>query len=237
MPNLRSILLLAPLALVSAPGCTVSHGLDAPPEGPTFSDAGPTFSDAAAGGSYCASICATPTTSCGTEFDVWDWPSTCEERCASLSGSPPATRAAFERCLLTEPLCYEDLAGCILRYRYREPVQMPFSLVVEGLDEHEGRVVEVWRQLEGELVTHRARVVDGAFEARWSELQHPNQFVPVWAMVHIDVDGDGICDPEIDLAGTVPLRLSGTFDAPEYTAALEGPPDPGVGSFWSLCDG
>ncbi|PRP93511.1 hypothetical protein [Enhygromyxa salina] len=172
--------------------------------------------------SFCEQSCAVLSAdSCLTEDACLTY---CEDE--SL-GWDPAVGQAFAACAATNPLCFQSVEGCMLAELH--PPGSPISIRIDGagFDAHEGMPIRVWGdpdvdpQFAGE-----ATVVDGAFSFAWAE---PVQIFDVFGpllLAYIDVDDDGSCDGDIDVAASLNTAWNGDLLDPVFEVSMVAPLDP-----------
>ncbi|MBX3272057.1 MAG: hypothetical protein KF729_17460 [Sandaracinaceae bacterium] len=213
-------------------GCGAIHSAGDVDSGVARSDSA--VSDAGAPPRHCVDLCEARRarlTSGHCPFETFSESGRCEDRCAEVAEMSAATRAAFEGCVWEDPLCFQSIDTCVYARRYPEPTAIPATASAEGLDAHDGRPVIVALDSSAGSTRREVVVVGGRFEVRFEEPLHAAW--PPSFLGFIDVDGDGRCDSDTDVAFYERPLSVGTFDAPAYRAHLVGPPDR---DFGFVCD-
>lgn len=199
--------------------------------GASFPDSGQIF-DAGSFGVYlplsettCEELCEQRaediegTGSCPFEWNSGDCPSVCDDE---FSLFEQETQLAFVQCTLWDPLCYQDIEGCVWAARYPGPVSFPVTFSGTGFNEHEGHTIRIAAHTAAD-VYHFAPdtpITNGAVEVTWTIHSTPSH--GVLFMYYIDVNNDSICtsgDGGVDYAGSRRGDFGPDFDHPEVSGA------------------
>lgn len=153
--------------------------------------------------------------------------SACTDACEEAIGNQgPAVADAFEECVASQPLCFSSLEDCMWGTLFGdEPVEQAYRFEGSGFDAWEGR--QVYSQLlAGELTVPGTTgtiedgevVLDATVTLAFDTLYNPRDFY-----LFVDVDGDGVCTPEVDHAQTVWIRSLGFefFENPSFVVTGE----------------
>lgn len=147
-------------------------------------------------------------------------PDACQNECATvLEGQPEAARSAFEACAATNPLCFISTEDCMWGHLYADPFPQTIELRGVSFDHLEAAGVYLWLGDPSEpLVATQAAISDGTFSVSF-HLEAPMQ-VERTVYGYVDVDGDGMCSPEIDFGIYEGVGVSGPFDEPTFEHEL-----------------
>jgi hypothetical protein len=153
----------------------------------------------------------------------FEWRSgNCPLVCEDFAQFSQLTQDAFTYCVEHDPLCYQDISSCVWWNRYPDPISVSFVLNATGFDAYEGEAAVIALSPGANtFVYDNQQVSSGGFSATWTE----EAFVGSTHLVlfYVDRDGDGDCDPAVDVPGTIYMEIGANYDAPVFTADLSGP--------------
>ena len=122
-----------------------------------------------------------------------------------------------------DALCYEDIDDCVARRLYPRPAAAVLSLTGTGFGSVAGKDLVVGVETPSTLSTVTQRVpASGAFDVTFTERVSASS--SQLAIFYVDVDGDGRCDPSVDVTGSA--RLDRSFDIEDLSfSAATGLPE------------
>ncbi len=133
----------------------------------------------------------------------------CVQRQEALSAS---AFFSVENCIAQDPLCFQSLDDCIFRQLYPEPVPVQLNVLIREMERFEGNTVRFALQTDGDIAQPPpVEIEDGTVEFQEILTLYP-QRMTLWFFV--DVDGNGLCDPEIDYPSSADLERAPTFEMP-----------------------
>ncbi|HCP47575.1 MAG TPA: hypothetical protein DIU15_16155, partial [Deltaproteobacteria bacterium] len=147
----------------------------------------------------------------------------CRQVCADYAVFSTATEEVFIECVASDPLCFQDIHQCVIGGRYPEPIPAPFVLTATGFEEYESVSVVLALEAGGQdfRFADPQVVVGGGFGAEWTETTYIGG--GHLALYYIDMDGNGDCDPAIDVTGSAQMVLGSDVDNPLFTADVVPP--------------
>lgn len=150
--------------------------------------------------------------------------SDCVSHCDMNAPSwPDGGMAAFAKCAVENPLCFETLEDCMLAQLH--PLGTLHTVRVDGvyLNEYDGKVVRVWHDPDaGPPFGGEAAIMAGTFEFEWKAPVHPWTNGPLM-LLYIDIDGDQECVPSADVTDSVHAEWNGDLGQPEYHIVVTAP--------------
>ncbi len=208
------------LVLVLLAGCSGNSGDDddsVPGQGEPILPSEPLISE------RCEQLCSDREAGGADGGCPFEWRSgNCRLVCEDFSQFSQLTQDAFTHCVQHDPLCYQDINTCVWWTRYPEPISVSFVLTATGFEDYEGEdVILALSPGANTFVYNNQQISGGGFSATWTE----EAFVGTnhLTLFYVDRDGDGDCDPEVDIPGTIYLEIGEDYDAPAFSAQLAGP--------------
>lgn len=156
----------------------------------------------------------------------------CRDVCADHAVFQPSTQEAFASCVATDHLCYTNIHDCVAGTAYPGTALAHLMLTATGFAAHAGKPVVLGLQDQmGAFSMLTAEVKeDGAFVNTWMEEVHAGESRQL-VLYYIDQNENGVCDPAVDVTGSVSLERSADIDELSY-AALVGPPASASDGSW-----
>jgi hypothetical protein len=154
---------------------------------------------------------------------------TCLDACEQGFGEAwtPALADAFASCMADNPLCFESIEGCMLSTLYPAGSETLARVSGSGFGEHEGATVYVWHDPQVPPdVASETTVVEGAFELEWVDAWPVFDTGGPLFLLYVDVDGNAVCEPGVDVTASVITQWNGSFAAPVFEAELVAPANP-----------
>jgi hypothetical protein len=134
---------------------------------------------------------------------------------------------AFTTCMAENPLCFESIEGCMFAALYPAGSEHLARVRGSGFDAQEGATVYAWDDPQVPPdVESDATVVDGEFAFEWSAAWPVFDGGGPLFLLYIDVDGNAVCEPGVDVTASVSTQWNGSFDAPVFEAELVAPANP-----------
>lgn len=208
---------------------------DTPSPTDTAADAAPGI-DAEAIAAACESACDTRETESGGGCDVSDT-LPCYEACVDRGPLvDPPLFDAYTECIARDPLCFQSLLQCVLSLEYGEP--FAHTVVVDATNFGRYTHLQLYVAIEerpNEMLRTDLRIEDDAFEIALEVFMSAQQsHLVLW---YIDTNGDGLCSPDVDIAGTGSFELWAIEDPairlPEWRIPIR--PDPAIDAGF-VCD-
>ena len=147
----------------------------------------------------------------------------CLSSCDDYSAFQLSTQEAFATCVATDNLCYVHIDDCVAGQVYPGKTVAPVTVTATGFDAYAGEPVVLGMADSDSFVMKSAAVSGvGGFEVTWSQeilASDSRQLV----FYYVDLNGDGSCDPDVDVTGSVSVERSEDIDNLSYSVLVEEP--------------
>ena len=180
---------------------------------------------------HCASICRarqvdeTVSSWCAIDLEASNSVRGCTEVCEQIGSDGPMATEGVTTCIADNPVCYDTIESCALREAH--PVASPIQIEISGenLDLYEGLTawcsVDPWNAENASIAPHSAVVTDGRLRFSWMSEPIDMGYVPPSLAFYIDLDGDNLCDPTLDLAGQMWTATILNYETPLLSYELD----------------
>ena len=149
----------------------------------------------------------------------------CTDYCDQhAQGWVPSIADAFAKCAAENPLCFESVEGCILGEMYPPDASHKVILSGSGFGAYDGKILRAWHDPEaGAPFGDEVPLAGGQFAFEWIVPFPASDAGGPLLLLYIDVDGDGLCKPAVDITHSAFTEWNGDYLSPVFSATLTPP--------------